>query len=198
MSLTTGVAFRAGRPEDASDLAILLDAASRRVVSWFWSTLAAPGQSWLEVGRDRILNLPESPSHHRNWHVAEADGRTIGALFGFTATDPRDRLDLDEVGPTLRAMYELEAVATGCWLLQALALFPEQRGKGHGPAMMARACHAARDAGHRRIALQVESPNTGAQALYRKCGFSEWERRPFVPFPGSDDAGDWILMAKDL
>jgi len=43
MSMTQGLTFRAGRPEDASDLAILLDAASRRIVSWFWSTIAAPG-----------------------------------------------------------------------------------------------------------------------------------------------------------
>jgi GNAT superfamily N-acetyltransferase len=198
MSPTADVAFRAGRPEDASDLAILLDAASRRVVSWFWSTMAAPGQSWLEVGRDRILNLPDSTSYHRNWQVAEVDGRVIGAFFGFSVPDPYDRLDLDELPAPLRAMFELEVVAKGCWLLQAVALFPEQRGKGHGPALIARACQAARDAGHRSIALEVESPNTGAQALYRKCGFAEWERRPFVPFPGSDDEGDWILMVKDL
>jgi GNAT superfamily N-acetyltransferase len=61
-----------------------------------------------------------------------------------------------------------------------------------------RAREVARDAGHRRIALEVESPNSGAISLYRKCGFFEWERRVFVPFPGSDDQGEWILMAKDL
>ena len=49
-----------------------------------------------------------------------------------------------------------------------------------------------------RIALEVESPNKGAISLYRKCGFFEWDPRVFVPFPGSDDEGDWILMARDL
>lgn len=198
MSLNTDLVFRAGRPADASDLAILLDAASRRMASWYWSTIAAPGQSSLEVGRDRILNLPESTSHHSKWHVAEAEGRTIGAFFGFSVPDPYDRLDLNEISAPLRAMYELEVIAKGCWLLRAVALFPEHRGTGHGPALIARACQAARDAGHRQIALEVESPNIGALSLYRKCGFAEWERRPFVPFPGSDDEGDWILMARDL
>lgn len=198
MSMTQGLTFRAGRPEDASDLAILLDAASRRIASWFWSTIAAPGQSWLEVGRDRVLNLPDTTNYHSKWHLAEVGGRTIGAFFGFSVPDPYDRLDLDELPPPLRAMFELEVVAKGCWLLQAVAIFPEQRGKGHGPALIAHACEAARAAGHRRIALEVESPNTGAISLYRKCGFVEWERRAFVPFPGSDDEGDWILMAKDL
>ena len=196
--MTQGLTFRAGRPEDASDLAILLDAASRRMASWYWSTLAASGQSAFEVGRGRILNQPETTSYHSNWHVAEVAGRTVGAFFGFSVPDPYDRLDLNEFPPPLRAMFELEVVAKGCWLLQAVALFPEDRGKGYGPAMIARACEAARDAGHRRIALEVESPNFGAISLYRKCGFVEWERRVFVPFPGSDDEGDWILMAKDL
>lgn len=196
--MTQGLTFRAGRPEDSSDLALLFDAASRRICSWYWSTLAAPGQSWFEVGRGRILNQPDKTSHHSKWLVAEAEGRIIGALFGFSVPDPYDQPDLNEVGAPLRALVELEIVAKGCWLLQAVALFPEQRGKGFGPALIERACQAARDAGHRRIALEVESPNTGAISVYRKCGFAEWDRRPYVPFPGSDDEGDWILMARDL
>lgn len=196
--MTQRLMFRAGRREDASDLALLLDAASRRMAAWYWSTLAGPGQSWFEVGREPVLNQPEATSHHSKWHVAEDEGRIIGAFFGFSVPDPYDRLDLTTLPAPLRAMFELEVVAKGCWLLQAVALFSEERGKGHGPALIARACQAARDAGHRRIALEVESPNTGAISLYRKCGFVEWERRPYVPFPGSDDEGDWILMAKDL
>ena len=195
--MTQGLTFRAGLPEDSSDLAILFDAASRRICAWCWSTLAAPGQSWFEVGRSHILNQPDATSYHSKWHVAEAGG-IVGALFGFSVPDPYDRLDLNEVSAPLRALVELEIVAKGCWLLQAVALFPEHRGKGHGPALIEHACQAARDAGHRRIALEVESPNTGAISLYRKCGFAEWDRRAYVPFPGSDDEGDWILMARDL
>ena len=196
--MTQGLTFRTGRPEDASDLAILFDAASRRMSSWYWSTLAAPGQSWAEVGRDRLLTLPEATSYHSKWQVAQSEGMTVGAFFGFSVPDPYDRLDLNALPPPLRALFELEVVAKGCWLLQAVALFPESRGKGHGPALIERACLAASDAGHRRIALEVESPNTGALSLYRKSGFFEWERRAYVPFSGSDDEGDWILMAKDL
>jgi GNAT superfamily N-acetyltransferase len=190
--------FRAGRPEDSSDLALLFDAASRRIASWYWSTLAGPGQSWFEVGRNRVRNQPDASSYHTKWHVAEVQGRIIGAFFGFSVPDPYDRVDLNEVEAPLVPVFELEIVAKGCWLLQAVTVFPEHRGQGHGPALLERACQTARDAGHNRIVLQVESPNVGAIGLYRKFGFSDWERRPFVPFPGSDDHGDWILMAKDL
>lgn len=196
--MSPALTFRACRPEDSSDLALLLDAASRRMASWYWGTLAGPAQSWFEVGRDRIRNRPETSSHHANWHVAEIQGRTIGAFFGFSIPDPYDRIDLNEIEAPLVPMIELEIIAKGCWLLQSVTVFPEHRGQGHGPALLERACQAAREAGHRRIVLQVESPNTGAIGLYRKFGFSDWQRRPFVPFPGSDDDGDWILMARDL
>ena len=190
--------FRPGEPDDSSDLVILWDSASRRMAAWYWSTIAMPGQSWFECGRDRTRNQTDSDGYHLNWHVAERQGQTIGALFGFSVPDPYDRIDLATIPAPLRAMYELEAEAKGCWLLQAVALFAEHRGKGHGPALMDRACQAARDAGHQRIALEVESPNVGAIGLYRKCGFVEQQRRPFVSFPGSDDSGDWLLMCKDL
>jgi ribosomal protein S18 acetylase RimI-like enzyme len=190
--------FRSANRADASDLAILLDIASRRIVSWYWSTLASPGQSWLELGRDRILHLPERASHYSKWHLAESNGGTVGALFGFSVADPYEPVDLSEVEEPFRPLVELEMLASGCWLLQAIAIFPEFRRQGFGPVLVARACDAARAAGHRRIALQVESPNVGAIGLYNKCGFAECERRPYVPFPSSDDSGDWILMAKDL
>lgn len=192
------IAFRPGGPDDSSDFVILIDAASRRICTWLWSLLATQGQSWFEVGRDSIRNHPDEVSHHSNWHVAEQCGQTVGALFGFSVPDPYDRVDLTEVPAPLRPTIEMEMTAKGCWLLQAIALFPEYRGRGYGQVLMDRACEAARAAGHSRIVLQVESPNVGAIALYRKCGFDEWERRTFLPFPGSDDSGDWILMFKDL
>lgn len=190
--------FRPATQADASDLTILLDIASRRLVSWFWSSLASPGQSWFELGRGRILNLPDRTSHYCKWHLAERDDSTVGAFFGFSVADPYEPVDLSEVEAPFRPIVELEMLASGCWLLQAIAIFPEHRGQGFGPVLVARACDAARAAGHRRIALQVESPNVAAIGLYRKCGFTEWERRPYIPFPSSDDSGDWILMAKDL
>ncbi len=142
--------------------------------------------------------MPDLTSHHSKWHVAVRQGQTVGAFFGFSIPDPYDRAALEDVSPQFHPMIELEMIAQGCWLLQAIALFPEHRGKGFGPALVNEACEAARAAGHGRIVLQVESPNLGAIGLYQKCGFSEWARRPFVTFPGSDDSGDWIMMVKDL
>jgi ribosomal protein S18 acetylase RimI-like enzyme len=49
-----------------------------------------------------------------------------------------------------------------------------------------------------QISLIVEEANAGALKLYLKTGFRESKRRPFIPFPGSTDRGDWILLRKDI
>ena len=95
------LSFRPGRPDDSSDLAILFDAASRRVCAWYWGTMATPSQSWLEVGRGRIRDLPENNAFHAKWHIAELQGQTIGAFFGFSIPDPYDRLTATDLGGRL-------------------------------------------------------------------------------------------------
>jgi hypothetical protein len=92
--------FRLARKSDASDLAVLMDTAARGLVAWLWSTLRAPGQSILEVGRHRILVNMNHPMHFTNWTVAEIGGEVAGGLTGFLVPEPdksRDVSDLPEV-----------------------------------------------------------------------------------------------------
>ena len=56
----------------------------------------------------------------------------------------------------------------------------------------------ARSSGAAKVALQVEEVNETAHGTYKKFGYYEVNRRPFIPFPGSVDTGDYILMFKDL
>lgn len=190
--------FRTAREADCSDLAVLVDAASRRIAAWFWAGMAAPGQSWMEVGRERIRTDTENNIHHSNWQIAELDGQTIGAFFGFPLAAPPKAMDWTEVSDVVRPLIEMEHVAAGCWLLQAFALFPEFRNRGLAGALLTQAEGVARRAGATRIVLQVEEVNETACRFYRSCGYHIWDRRPYVPFPGSEDSGDWLLMAKDL
>lgn len=190
--------FRRATEADCSDLAILFDIASRGIVSWIWSDLAAPGQTSIEVGRDRIRALTEVRSHHANWHVACVGSRTIGGFFGLRLAAAPETVDWTEVSDILRPLEEMEHLAQGCWLLQAVALFPEFRGQGLARPLLEEAEAAARVSGATRIVLQVEEINQTACQSYLRFGYHEWARRPYVPFPGSRDSGDWILMAKDL
>ena len=44
----------------------------------------------------------------------------------------------------------------------------------------------------------VEDQNTVACVFYEKSNYREVDRRPSIPFPGSQDSGDHILMSKRL
>jgi ribosomal protein S18 acetylase RimI-like enzyme len=195
---TTAPVFRAATEADCSDLAILLDAASRRIVSWIWSGMAEPGQSWFEVGRERIRNNADSTSYYKNWLVVQKGDRVAGAMYGFLIEKPYVMPDLSEVPKAIHPLIELDQVAQGTWYLQVAAVFPEYRGQGLGTAILNHAESLATDRGATQISLAVEGDNIRAHQLYLRHGFREWATRPFVPFPGSDDTADWILMVKDL
>lgn len=190
--------FRPATQDDSSHLAILLDAASRRLVSWLWSRMAAPGQSWFEVGRERIRTNKSGDSHYSNWQIAEADGRILGGLNTYKIADPYDAGDLSGVPEVLHSIIELEALAAGAHFIQVASVFPEFRGKGVGAALLAKAEAIARAAGSTRLALLVESFNDGALRLYLRSGFVVQARRPLKPTPLSDESGDFILLVKEL
>jgi len=190
--------FRPATPQDATDLALLLDAASRRLVSWRWSTLARPGQSWFEVGRARMLTLTDNQAHYANWLVAAVDGRTVGALNAHPVPQTVEDTDLATLDPVFHPLVQLEPLTAGTFYIMGAAVFAEHRGKGHGTALLDQAAAMARDHGLTRLSLMTESFNDGARRLYLRYGFRDLDRRPFVAFPGSDEAGDWTLMVKDL
>ena len=191
------VRFREGAPADASDLAILADAAGRRIISHMWDGQAAKGESSFDLGRTIMRSEVDSTTHHSYWRVAELNGEVVGGLNSHlmapptTANQPSD----DEVISTL---LELKAKAVGTWYISVAAVFPEHRGNGIGHKILAEAERVAAEAGVNRMSLMVVSANPGALRLYERFGYSEWDRRAFHPFPGSDPSGDWILMAKGI
>lgn len=177
---------------------MLLDSASRGLLAWLWTTLRNPGQSILEAGRHRILTNTDSPSHFANWTVAEVDGEIVGALTGYVVPEPDKSQDVSDLPEAFAPILELEALAVGTWFLLVVSVFPEHRGRGIGTALLVEAENLARRADARQISLVVETANVGALRLYRRYGFREQARTPYLPFPGSTDEGDWLLVIKDI
>jgi ribosomal protein S18 acetylase RimI-like enzyme len=179
-------------------LAALLDSASRGLVLWLWSTLAVPGQSAIEVGRERIKLIEDSPSHFSKWTIAALDGEIAGAFAAYPLTDPYQAKDASELPAVYQPMLELEAQAVGSWYIMTLSVFPEFRNKGLGTAMLERVQYVAKRSGHRQLSIMLVSSNSAALRLYDRFGFREAHRRRYVPFPGSPDEGYWLLLTKDI
>ena len=190
--------FRTATEDDCTELALILDVAGRRLPSYLWSQDTGQGQSCFEYGREKIRTDTNRNSYFKNWLVAEFQDKFVGAFFGFSVDDPYPETDLNAVPECFRPCVELERVARGCWLLQAIAILLQYRGKGVARQLLGKAENVARDSGTKRIALQVEEVNEIAFNTYQRNGYIEVDRRPYIPFPGSDDTGDYVLMWKEL
>ena len=190
--------FRNATEDDCTELALMIDVAGRRLPSYLWSQEVGQGQSYFEYGREKIRTDANYNGYFKNWLVAESQSKFVGAFFGFSVEDPYPEIDLDAVPECFRPCIELERVASGCWLLQAIAILPQYRGKGLARQLLDKAESVAKDSGTNRIALQVEEVNEVAFKTYQRNGYIEVDRRPYVHFPGSEDTGDVVLMWKEL
>ena len=190
------LSVRAAGPNDCAHLLILSDMATRRLVWWGFDGKTAPGQSALETGRSAILGDRSSLLHYSNWQVIEWHRTIIGGLNGYPM--PGAGAWAHSQSDVLRPLNELKAQAAGSWYLSVAAVFPEHRNRGAGVQILNSAEAWPLQQGYRQLSLMVGSFNCGAKRLYQRHGFREQDRRPFQPFAGSDQSGEWILMMKDL
>ena len=122
--------FRPATKADASALAVLVDIAGEGMPAYMWSTLAAPGQSVLEFGRERAARDSGGFSW-RNAVVAEIGGEIAACLVGYRLDDPYELGGLADTPEIVRPLVKLEAKAPGSWYVNVLATFPEFRRARH-------------------------------------------------------------------
>jgi ribosomal protein S18 acetylase RimI-like enzyme len=190
--------FRPATKADASALAVLVDIAGEGMPAYMWSTLAAPGQSVLELGRERARR-DEGGFSYRNSVVAEVGGEVAASLVGYRLDDPYD-LDgsLAETPDIVRPLVRLEAKAPGSWYVNVLATFPEFRRRGIGARLLAIAEEKAREQDARASSVIVGSWNGGAARLYCGAGYETVAREKAILFPGCPHQGDWVLMVRSM
>jgi ribosomal protein S18 acetylase RimI-like enzyme len=189
--------LRPATRDDGTALAQLIDMAGEGFGSYLWSQAAGAGETALDVGRRRAQR-EDGGFSYRNATLAELDGRVAGLLLGYRLADPYEAGDLDALPKTVRPLIELEAEAPGSWYVNALAAFPEFRGRGIGTRLLAAAEELARATRAPALSLIVADQNEGAKRLYLRSGYRAAARRPVVPFPGFAHTGDWVLMTKPL
>ena len=143
--------FSSGRQSDETSLALILDAAGRRVTSYLWSLYAAEGRSFFEFGRERIRTNAECRPHCEDWHIGEANNVFIGAFFGFQVEDPYPEINYEDEPKWWIPFLKLERMESGSWLLQAISILPECRGQGHANALLAEAEAVAKRSGAKKI-----------------------------------------------
>lgn len=91
--------------------------------------------------------------------------------------EPSCWLLLRHAGQEVGCLLLNDHSADSQWELVYLGLVPEARGNGWGKQIARHAQWLTREAGRRRLVLSVDQANTPARNIYRRCGFTEWNRR---------------------
>ena len=185
------------KPGHARELAQLIDLAGEGLPKFLWRDMVEGSQTPLEVGEQRAARDTGGFSY-TNARIC-ADGEAVlGMLVAYVQPDPYQLDDLDEYPAVVRPLAELEAKAPGSYYLNALATFPDYRGRGIATLLIDDATERARDSGCELISLIVASHNAAAMRLYERLGFAEQSRLPLVPWDGHDHHGDWVLLTRSV
>ncbi|HEX2341366.1 MAG TPA: N-acetyltransferase [Vicinamibacterales bacterium] len=140
--------IRRASPEDAAGIAAVIEViAAERIHS-------AIDRAWRVEEERRYL---ESLSTREAVHVAVDD---VQGIVGLQA--------LDLWSPVLDSMAHVGQLGT--------FLLPRYRGRGVGRQLWSATLAFARDAGYRKLVIQVRGSNKPAQAFYRQLGFRECGR----------------------
>ena len=185
--------IRAGRRDDAAQLAVLVDIASHGMASAMWREMSESGVPPAQIGRERATREVGGFSY-RHAHIVELGGEIAGCSVSYWME--RANSDLSDVPPRVRELVELELQVPDHWYVNVLAVYPEYRGKGLGSQLLEHADSLGRDANSSGMAIIVASGNQGARRLYDRHGYRFLDQRQATPYPGGPSKQAWVLMAK--
>jgi len=131
---------------------------------------------------------------HTHSHFIEVDGRTAGMALAFTHAQMRKEqfrsllllarhlklaflTQMPHFGRSNRILVQIEH---GDSYLAHIATYPEFRSRGLGTRLMEAVEQEAREAGSKRIVLDVETYNTRAIELYERLAFRVEARPPVL------------------
>ncbi|WP_210527498.1 GNAT family N-acetyltransferase [Rubellimicrobium arenae] len=187
--------YRRATPDDAAALTDLVDIAGEGLASYLWARQVQEGETPQDVGRRRALR-EEGSFSFRNAVVADEGRGVVAALIGYPLANVPDPIP-DDFPPMFVPLQELENLAAGTWYVNALAAYPDQRGQGHGTALLGIAEGLARGLGRRGVSMIVSDANPRAGRLYERCGFRAIESRPMVKETWDNPGSTWTLMMKE-
>lgn len=183
--------IRPAEPEDADDLARLINLASDGMSLYLWQTSAPKGMDPWDYGRMRACD-PAIGFNWRNSVVAALDGVVAGSVVFYPLPE-----EPQPIGPDLPAIFvpliELENLARNTVYINVLAVYPEFRGRGIGRRLME---HVEAEASGHDLSLIVENANAVARSLYQSLGFVTEAQRPIVDGGWGPSGDAYCLMIR--
>ena len=189
--------IRPAAATDAKALAQLIDIAGEGIPSWLWTRACIEGQTPLDVGIERAKRSIGGFSY-TNALIAEDCGIPIGMVLSYAITDAPEG-DANDLPAPIAPFVALEKHSIDTWYINALAKFPEHRGKGIGTRLLKAAEGSAVDSGFDVMSIQVYGENSEALRLYESQGYELAAKEPVRLHPAPPYyTGDVLLLKKTL
>ena len=173
-----------------------MDIAGQGIESEYWALNASADGSAIAGARQRIIEDDSLPYHLSRAFMLDVDGEVAGALIGGLV------LPGAEVPPGFPEYFApllaLEAHAEAHWAVVGLAVYPEYRGQGLARLLLHHAETLARQARAVGLSLVVEDSNEAALDLYWSAGFTEQEKRRWLPYGNRRGPQYWLLLSRPI
>ncbi len=176
---------------DALAVAELINIAGDGIPEAIWHSYAPAGQLPLDFGTERAA-VGEGGFSWRNAHMMVTGAGVAGMLLAYPLPDSEP--DDGDLHPLEYPFVKLEALARGSFYINAVAVYPDARGRGLGRRLMDHAMQLARAQGCHESSLIVFSRNRRALSLYQKLGYLERARQPPIEHPDFCNLGDCLLL----
>lgn len=189
--------FRPATPDDAAELAELVNFAGEGLPLYLWERIKAPGETAWEHGRRRAERETGGFSY-RNAIIGEISGKCAACLIGYPQPDEPEPIDYATMPPMFVPLQELENLAPGTWYVNVLAAYPEYRNLGFGTRLLGVAEDIARHNRKTGLSVIVSDANHGARRLYLRCGYREAGERLKVKEGWHNEGRSWVLLTKGI
>lgn len=199
--MTRPARIRWATAEDVPFLVEIVTLSSRSHVARGAWDLVWPDDDVRRRFLERVLGAPKlSWCHHRNFLVAEVDGRPAAALSGYVEDAPGMVSDDDAIVEAARAVgvsdadlaagFERVAPFVGClppklgrpWIVEWVATLPEFRRRGLVGELLHEILAEGRSRGHDAAQISYLIGNVSAQRAYARAGFRDRDERRSAVF----------------
>jgi len=158
-----------------------------------------PGRTVQQIVEHRF-SRSGATSSISNSLIAEDEGVVIGGLHAFpadlSAEDPEDLLVPEDRYYAFEPFERLHA--HGSYYINAVAVYPQYRGRGVARQLIERAEANAVAQAFAEASLHVFAENVSAVQLYERLGYREAARQSLVDHPSLRYPGDLLLMTRKL